>query len=182
MGLRCCHTSIFIETPSLEGLPTKAKEDPSPHEMRLSPAGHQPSISWSWGIYYYYYYFVLIFSSEWCKFYVMRKKNEKKKKNEIPKYVQAQSSILSISNGWPACLMTTWMVKEGWLGYMWSEIFSQIRLIIFRGCTFLWVVPLNGLSHLPGQPGPYNQLLIELLLLVPECCFLQNIEVRVLKC
>ena len=115
-------------------------------------------------------------------FMLWEKKMKKKKKNEIPKYVQAQSSILSISNGWPACLMTTWMVKEGWLGYMWSEIFSQIRLIIFRGCTFLWVVPLNGLSHLPGQPGPYNQLLIELLLLVPECCFLQNIEVRVLKC
>ena len=47
MGLRCLHTSIFIETPSLEGFPTKAKEDPSPHEMRLSPAGYQPSISWS---------------------------------------------------------------------------------------------------------------------------------------
>ena len=43
--LRCLHTSIFIETPSLEGLPTKAKEDPSPHEMRLSSGGHQPSIS-----------------------------------------------------------------------------------------------------------------------------------------
>ena len=40
MGLRwCLRTSIFIETPSLEGLPTKAKEDPSPHEMRQSPAG-----------------------------------------------------------------------------------------------------------------------------------------------
>ena len=39
LGLRRCpHTSIFIKTPSLEGLPTKAKEeDPSPHEMRLSP-------------------------------------------------------------------------------------------------------------------------------------------------
>ena len=49
MGLRCLHASIFIETPSLEGLPTKAKEDPCPHEMRLSPAGHQPSISWSRG-------------------------------------------------------------------------------------------------------------------------------------
>ena len=46
MGLRCFHTSIFIETHSLEGLPTKAKEDTSPHEMRLSPTGHQPSISW----------------------------------------------------------------------------------------------------------------------------------------
>ena len=47
MGLRCLHTSIFIEAPSLERLPTKAKEDPSPHEMRVSPTGHQPSISWS---------------------------------------------------------------------------------------------------------------------------------------
>ena len=59
MGLRCLHTSIFIETPSLEGLPTKAKEDPSSHEMRLSLAGYQPSISWSRGIYYYYYYLLL---------------------------------------------------------------------------------------------------------------------------
>ena len=47
VGLRCLHPSIFIETPSLEGFPTKAKEDPSPHEMSLSPAGHQPSIYWS---------------------------------------------------------------------------------------------------------------------------------------
>ena len=60
MGLRCLHTSIFIETPSLEGLPTKAKEDPSSHEMRLSLAGYQPSISWSRGIYYYYYYYLLL--------------------------------------------------------------------------------------------------------------------------
>ena len=53
----CLYTSIFIEIPSLKGLPTKAKEDRSPHEMRLSPAGHQPNISWSCGIYYYYYYY-----------------------------------------------------------------------------------------------------------------------------
>ena len=26
-----------------------AKEDHSPNEIGLSPAGHQPSISWSWG-------------------------------------------------------------------------------------------------------------------------------------
>ena len=57
MGLKCLQTSIFIETPSLEGFPTKAKEDPSPHEMRLSPAGHQPSIFWSRDYYYYYYYY-----------------------------------------------------------------------------------------------------------------------------
>ena len=49
MGLRCLHASIFSQTPSLEGLPSKAKEDPSPQEMRLSPAGHQSSILWSQG-------------------------------------------------------------------------------------------------------------------------------------
>ena len=49
--------ALRVKTPSLEGLPIKAKEDPSPHEMRLSPAGHQPSISWSRGDYYYYYYY-----------------------------------------------------------------------------------------------------------------------------
>ena len=46
-----------METPSLEGLPTNTKEDPSPCEMRLSPTGHQPSISWSQGNYYFYYFY-----------------------------------------------------------------------------------------------------------------------------
>ena len=47
--MRWLHTSIFIETPSLDGLPTKTKEDPSPHDMRLYHAGHKPSVSWSRG-------------------------------------------------------------------------------------------------------------------------------------
>ena len=38
-----------METPSLEGLPIKTKEDSPPSEMRLSPTGHQPSIFWSRG-------------------------------------------------------------------------------------------------------------------------------------
>ena len=42
MGVRCLHTSIFIETPSLEGLSTKAKEDPSPHEMSYTPLDINP--------------------------------------------------------------------------------------------------------------------------------------------
>ena len=58
MGLRCLHTSIFIETPSLKGLPNKAKEDPSPHKMRLSLAGHQPSYYYYY--YYYHYYYIII--------------------------------------------------------------------------------------------------------------------------
>ena len=63
MSLRCLHTSIVIEAPSLEVLTTKAKENPSPYEMKLSPAGHQPSISWSRGncFYHYYYYLLLLF-------------------------------------------------------------------------------------------------------------------------
>ena len=62
LGLRYLHTSIFIETPFLEGSPTKAKEDSSPHEMRLSLAGHQPSIYKFRGTYCYYYdYYYFLF-------------------------------------------------------------------------------------------------------------------------
>ena len=43
VGFKVSTPVFFIKTPFLEGLPTKAKEDPSPYEMRLSPAGHQPS-------------------------------------------------------------------------------------------------------------------------------------------
>ena len=38
-------------TPLLEGLPTKAKEAPSPHEVRLAPLENQPSILMSRGRY-----------------------------------------------------------------------------------------------------------------------------------
>ena len=41
-----CKTSaaqgIFIVTPSLEGWPTKAKEAPSSHEVRLTPLDTNP--------------------------------------------------------------------------------------------------------------------------------------------
>ena len=60
------HQYFFIETPSLERLPTKAKQDPSPHEMRLSPAGHEPSIFWSQGNYYYYYYYNYYYYYYYC--------------------------------------------------------------------------------------------------------------------
>ena len=43
---RCNKTStpqgIFIVIPSLEGWPTKAKEAPSPHEVRLIPLDSNP--------------------------------------------------------------------------------------------------------------------------------------------
>ena len=48
--MRCkvgrCKTStpkgIFIVTPPLEGWPTKAKEAPSPHKVRLTPLDTNP--------------------------------------------------------------------------------------------------------------------------------------------
>ena len=49
----------------------------------------------------------------------------------------------------------------------------QIKFIIFQGC------PIKQVVYLPGHPTPYNQLLIQPLLLVPECCFAENFEARV---
>ena len=62
-----------------------------------------------------------------------------------------------------ACL-PSWlgMVNAGWLCSMWSEIFLQMKFIIFQGC------PTKQAAVLAGQPVPYNQLLIQLLLLVQE--------------
>ena len=52
-----------------------------------------------------------------------------------------------------ACL-TSWlgMVNVGWLCSMRSEIFLQMKFIIFKSC-----------QTKPGQPAPYNQLLIQQL-------------------
>ena len=41
-GQRKTPTYIFIVTPSLEGWPTKAKEAPSPHEVRLASLDTNP--------------------------------------------------------------------------------------------------------------------------------------------
>ena len=51
------HWYFYRDTIKIEGLPSKAKEDPSLHEMRVSPTGHQASISWSWGYCYFYYHY-----------------------------------------------------------------------------------------------------------------------------
>ena len=67
MGLRSLHTSIFIKTPSLEGLPTKAKEIPLPMRWDYLLPDINPVFPGLWDIlyyyycyYYYYYYFIII--------------------------------------------------------------------------------------------------------------------------
>ena len=54
------------------------------------------------------------------------------------------------------------MVNSGWLGFMWSEVFFAKEIYHFS---------IKQTTFLPGQFAPYNQLLIEPLLLVPECYF-----------
>ena len=56
-----------------------------------------------------------------------------------------------------------------------SEIFFQMKFIIFQGC------PTKQAAFLPEHPAPYYQLLIQSLLLVPECYFTKNVEAKVLK-
>ena len=65
-----------------------------------------------------------------------------------------------------ACLLS-WlgMVNSGLLSSMRSEIFLQMKFIIFQGC------PTKQPAFLNWQPISYNQLLIQPLLLVPEGYF-----------
>ena len=67
------------------------------------------------------------------------------------------------------------MVNAGRLGSIRSEIFLQIKFIIFEG------YPTKQAVFLPGHPLPYNQLLIQPHLLVPECYFANHVEVSVFK-
>ena len=83
---------------------------------------------------------------------------------EIPKYVQAYNILSSPLSGWLtwiACL-PSWlgMVNAGRQGPMQSEIFLQMKCIIFLGC------PIEQAAFVPRQPVPYNQILIQL---VPQC-------------
>ena len=65
------------------------------------------------------------------------------------------------------------MVNEGWLGSILSETFLQMEFIIFQSCL------IKQATFLPGQSTPYNQLLIQPLLLVSEGDL--NFKVSVLK-
>ena len=57
------------------------------------------------------------------------------------------------------------MMNARWLDSTWSEIFLQIKFIIFQGC------PTKQATFISGQPAPYNQLFIRSVLLVLECYF-----------
>ena len=44
------------------------------------------------------------------------------------------------------------MVDEGWLGSVQSEIFLEMKFIVFQGC------PTKQASFLPGHSAPYNNV------------------------
>ena len=131
MDLRCLHTSIFIETPSLEGLPTKAKGDPSPHETRLSPAGHQPSISWYFQcfliiiviniiiIYYFNFLSAYVFEALLtCSFFIY-----KRLFYEILPYQICWKLGRERENNWS---ITFWFINGNWLSHLTLYITSSI--------------------------------------------------------
>ena len=57
------------------------------------------------------------------------------------------------------------MMNVGWFSSIWSDIFLQMKNIIFQGS------PTKQPAFLTRQPSPYNRLLVQLVLLVPECYF-----------
>ena len=58
------------------------------------------------------------------------------------------------------------MLNARWLGSMRSGKSSlKMKFTIFQGC------PTKQAAFVPAQPSPYNELLIQPLLLVAECYF-----------
>ena len=98
---------------------------------------------------------------------------------KIPKYMQAKNRLARLDwhfREWPSMLTKL----AGYDQYRLAR-FHPIRNFLsneiyhFQGC------PIKQAVFLPEQPAPCNQLLIQPLLLVPECYFAWNVEVRVLK-
>ena len=93
---------------------------------------------------------------------------------KILKFVQAKSNILQkagppglVFYGSEIACLPNWlgMVNASWLSSVWSEFFLQMKFIIFQRC------PIKQAALLHRQFTPYNQLLIQPLLLVPEYYF-----------
>ena len=73
----------------------------------------------------------------------------------------AGTSGLAFYGSAPACLLSWFsMVNTGWLVSLWSEVFLQMKFVVFQGCS------TQLAPFLPGQPASYNQLLIQPLLFV----------------
>ena len=91
---------------------------------------------------------------------------------EIPKYVQTRSNILFHAMGWPAWVAIIW--KWAWpLNGLAGDGESRLdRFHVIRNFLANEIYRFSTLSHLPGQPAPHNQLLIQRLLFVPEYFFL----------
>ena len=75
------------------------------------------------------------------------------------------SGLASYGSG-SGCLLSWFgMVNADLLGFIQSEIFLQMKFIIFQGCS------MKQSAFLPKQPVSKNQLPIQPLLSVPECYF-----------
>ena len=101
----------------------------------------------------------------------------------FPRFLRISKNQLNTSLTW-VCILWRWasmlteLAGDGECRLLCSrrsEIFWQMKFIVFQGCS------TKQVAFLPEQPPPFNQLLIQPLLLVPECYFAYNVEAKVLK-
>ena len=88
---------------------------------------------------------------------------------EIPKYMLAKNRLAHLDlhfMEWASMLTKLAGYDEHRMAWFHPiRNFLAIEIYHFQGCSIKQAV------FLPGQPAPCNQLLIQLLLLVPECYF-----------
>ena len=108
--------------------------------------------------------FLLFFFSEICKYVHIHRATF---------YLLSQAGPPGLAfNGSGPSRLPRWLgiMNVLWPGFMRSEIFLQMKFIIFKA---VWP---SRLSFYLGTPPPYNQLLIQPVLLVPECYLLKMLK------
>ena len=122
MGLRCLRTSIFINTPSLEGLPTKAKEIRRPMRWDYLLPDINPVFPGLWDTLYYYYYFFFFFFFE-MEYYSLKEKFITILNNSVSQFSMESKKIPSppcsayFFKNWQFMIMNA---SSRWKTFRWS--------------------------------------------------------------
>ena len=80
-------------------------------------------------------------------------------------WLAGPSGLPFYGSGLVSLLSCVGIVNASWLSSIRSNISLQMKFIIFRGCF------TKQAAFFPGQFSPCNQVLIQPLLVVPECYF-----------
>ena len=176
MGLRSLHTSIFIKTPSLEGLPTKAKEIPLPMRWDYLLPDINPVFPGLWDIlyyyycyyyYYYYYYFIIIIIMFFeMEYYSLKEKVITILNNSVSQFSIESKKIppphvvhifLRIDNSWSWKPLPGGKLLDGPLD--WPEPIKNSDTLFFRAMPYFtnpWIfmvafwIPFLGMKTHPN--------------------------------